>query len=74
MYSTNLDNPAEGLTEPAFVATFAFFLVAMALLCVAYCIASLRTNVVFFLIFLTLIPTCESSPRSSSIDPPDLQQ
>lgn len=58
MYSTDSSDPAQGLTQPAFFATFSFFLVAMALLCCVYCVASLRTNVVFFLIFLTLIPTC----------------
>ncbi|KAJ9640832.1 hypothetical protein H2204_003121 [Knufia peltigerae] len=57
MYSTDSSDPAQGLTQPAFFATFSFFLVAMALLCCVYCVASLRTNVVFFLIFLTLIPT-----------------
>ncbi|OQV07602.1 hypothetical protein CLAIMM_12009 [Cladophialophora immunda] len=55
-YSKDLSNPAEGLSEPAFFATFGFFLVAMTLLVTVFCIASLRTNVVFFTIFLTLIP------------------
>ncbi|KIW21432.1 hypothetical protein PV08_02012 [Exophiala spinifera] len=57
MYSTDASNPAEGLAQPAFFATFAVFLVAMAILTVVYCIASLRTNVIFFIIFLMLIPT-----------------
>ena len=49
--------------NPVFYATFAFFLVAMDLLCTVYCIAAIRTNVAFFLIFLALIPCCESHSR-----------
>ncbi|KAH7202976.1 GPR1/FUN34/yaaH family-domain-containing protein [Fusarium oxysporum] len=56
-YSVDANNPAEGLKESAFFATFAFFLFAMALLCVVFFVASIRTNVLFFLIFLLLIPT-----------------
>ncbi|KAH7237988.1 GPR1/FUN34/yaaH family-domain-containing protein [Fusarium solani] len=56
-YSVDANNPAEGLKEPAFFATFAFFLFAMALLCVVFLVASIRTNALFFLIFLLLIPT-----------------
>lgn len=47
---------AEGLQEPAFNASFAFFHLFMGLLCFIYMICALRTNVVFFLIFLTLVP------------------
>ncbi|KAK5129681.1 hypothetical protein LTR08_002973 [Meristemomyces frigidus] len=47
---------AEGLTEPAFNASFAFFLLFMGVLCFVYMICALRTNVVFFLIFATLTP------------------
>ena len=46
---------AAGLETVGFNASFAFFLVFMGLLCVIYLICSLRTNVVFVIIFLTLI-------------------
>lgn len=36
--------------------TAAFFQLWMGVLCVIYLICSLRTNVVFFIIFLTLVP------------------
>ena len=36
---------------------FAFFLCSMGLLCSIYCIASTRTNLVFFFIFLLLVAT-----------------
>lgn len=49
--------PAEGLETPAFNASFAFFLVFMGLLCFLYMILALRTNLVFFLIFLFLVPS-----------------
>jgi uncharacterized protein len=38
-----------------FNSSFAFFLLAMGFLCFLYMILALRTNVVFFLIFLTLV-------------------
>ena len=47
-------NPA-GLAVPAFNASFAFFQVFMALICFIFLICSLRTNIVFFVIFLTLV-------------------
>ncbi|KAL8853748.1 MAG: hypothetical protein Q9221_001391 [Calogaya cf. arnoldii] len=50
----NPGNPA-GLEVPAFNAGFAFFLVFMGLICFIFLICSLRTNIVFFVIFLTLI-------------------
>ena len=46
---------AAGLLSPTFNASFAFFLLFMAVLCFLYFILSLRTNVVFALIFFTLI-------------------
>lgn len=49
-------SPAEGLTTVGFNASYAFFLLFMALLCLIYFICSLRTNLVFAIIFLTLIP------------------
>jgi len=54
-YSTT-GNPAEGLTTVGFNASFAFFLVFMGLLCLVFMICSLRTNIVFFGIFATLVP------------------
>ncbi|KAJ5112208.1 hypothetical protein N7532_000253 [Penicillium argentinense] len=56
-YSPNPHNPALGLSEPGFFATFGFFLVAMTLVIFFFAIASVRTNLVFFTVFLTLIPT-----------------
>lgn len=54
-YSTNPAEPALGLQTVGFNSSFAFFLLFMGLLCVVYFICSLRTNVVFMVIFLTLI-------------------
>lgn len=42
--------------DPTFASTFAFFQVYMGMLCFVYLIISLRTNIIFFLIFLFLIP------------------
>lgn len=50
------DSAADGLTEPAFNASFAFFLLWMGVLCFVYMICALRTNVVFLGIFFFLIP------------------
>jgi succinate-acetate transporter protein len=55
-YSTT-GTAAEGLEEPQFYATFGFLLVAMTMLCAIYTFASIRTNMVFFAILLTLTPT-----------------
>ncbi|KAJ9620642.1 hypothetical protein H2203_007851 [Taxawa tesnikishii (nom. ined.)] len=55
-YSTDVNNPAEGLTAVGFNASFAFFQLFMGLLCLVYFICSLRTNITFAIIFLTLIP------------------
>jgi len=46
---------AAGLSAAAFNASFAFFLLFMGLLCLIYLICSLRTNVTFVVIFLTLV-------------------
>lgn len=51
----NATSAAEGLTTVGFTASFGFFLLFMGLLCVVYLICSLRTNVVFVVIFLTLV-------------------
>ncbi|CAK4033212.1 GPR1 FUN34 -class plasma membrane [Lecanosticta acicola] len=50
------DPVASGLQTTGFNASFAFFLVFMGVLCFLYMILALRTNVVFFLIFMTLVP------------------
>ncbi|KAM0718832.1 hypothetical protein Q7P37_005904 [Cladosporium fusiforme] len=57
-YATDpITNPAEGLTTTGFNATFAFFMLWMGFLCFIYMICALRTNIVFFLIFLFLVPS-----------------
>lgn len=60
LYSTT-GTAADGLQEPQFYATFSFFLVAMTVLCAVFTVASIRTNMVFFAIFLLLVPCCELS-------------
>jgi len=49
-------HPATASSNPEFAATFAFFQVYMGLLCLIYLVCSLRTNIVFFGIFGTLVP------------------
>jgi len=44
-----------GIAGEPFNASFAFILVFMGVLCFVYMIVSLRTNLVFFLIFVTLV-------------------
>lgn len=48
-------NPAEGLTSEGFNASLGFFLVFMGVLCFVYLICALRTNLVFVVIFFTLV-------------------
>ena len=50
------EEPATAVTNPTFNATFAYFQVYMAVLCFVYFIIALRTNIVFVLIFLLLVP------------------
>lgn len=50
------NDPAASASNPTFAHTFAFFQVYMGLLCFVYCIISVRTNIIFFLIFLLLVP------------------
>jgi succinate-acetate transporter protein len=45
----------DGLSTVGFTASFGFFLLFMGLLCFIYLICSLRTNVVFVVIFFTLV-------------------
>jgi len=54
-YSSDGLNQAEGLGTAGFANSFSFFLVFMGLLCLIYLIASIRTNIVFFGIFLSLV-------------------
>jgi len=49
------DDPAKAATDPVFASTFAFFHVYMGVLCFVYMIVALRTNIVFVLIFATLV-------------------
>ncbi|KAF2714197.1 GPR1/FUN34/YaaH-class plasma membrane protein [Pleomassaria siparia CBS 279.74] len=53
-YSTT-GNPADGLNSNGFRSSFAFFFLAMGIMCFIYLICSIRTNMVFFMIFLTLV-------------------
>ncbi|GKT45339.1 protein alcS [Colletotrichum spaethianum] len=46
---------AAGLTTQGFNASFGFITLAMAMICVVFLVCSLRTNIVFFIIFLTLV-------------------
>ncbi|KAK6432622.1 hypothetical protein LTR95_011203 [Oleoguttula sp. CCFEE 5521] len=56
-YSPDPSIPGEGLATTGFNASFAFFLLFMGLLCFIYFICALRTNVVFVLIFILLVPS-----------------
>lgn len=49
-------NPATASSDPVFAATFAYFQVYMGVLCFIYMIVAIRTNIVFVLIFLLLVP------------------
>ncbi|RAL61286.1 hypothetical protein DID88_010365 [Monilinia fructigena] len=54
LYAPADGTPADGLTTVGFNASFGFFLVFMAVLCLIYLVCSLRTNIVFVVIFFTL--------------------
>jgi succinate-acetate transporter protein len=54
-YSPDPSLPGEGLATVGFNSSFAFFQVFMGLLCFIYLICSIRTNVVFMVIFLSLV-------------------
>ncbi|OQV04108.1 hypothetical protein CLAIMM_09047 [Cladophialophora immunda] len=49
-------HPATSSMNPTFANTFAFFMIYMGVLCFIYLICSLRTNICFVLIFLSLVP------------------
>ncbi|KAJ9643335.1 hypothetical protein H2204_002231 [Knufia peltigerae] len=48
-------NPAQASSDPVFAATFAYFHVYMGVLCFVYLVCALRTNIIFVLIFATLV-------------------
>ncbi|KAK5089280.1 hypothetical protein LTR70_006795 [Exophiala xenobiotica] len=50
------DDPHASAADPTFMSTFGFFQVYMGVLCFVYCVISIRTNIIFFLIFLLLVP------------------
>lgn len=58
-YSSDPSNPAEGLSNPAFFSTVAFFLMAMSLLCFIFMLSALRINIAFCCAFAGLIPSCK---------------
>ncbi|KAI9651245.1 hypothetical protein NHQ30_001283 [Ciborinia camelliae] len=55
LYAPAGGTPADGLTTVGFNASFGFFFIFMAVLCLIYLVCSLRTNVVFVVIFFTLV-------------------
>lgn len=48
---------ADGLSTVGFRSGFAFILISLGIMCLIYLVCSIRTNVVFFMIFLTLVFT-----------------
>lgn len=48
-------NPAAGLESVGFNASLGFFLIFMGVLCLVYLVCALRTNIVFVVIFFTLV-------------------
>ncbi|KAF5868757.1 putative plasma membrane protein [Botrytis fragariae] len=55
LYSPPGGTPTDGLKTVGFNASFGFFFVFMGVLCLIYLVCSLRTNVVFVIIFFTLV-------------------
>lgn len=55
LYAPAGEPETAGLSTVGFTASFGFFLVFMGVLCFVYLICSLRTNVCFVVIFLTLV-------------------
>jgi succinate-acetate transporter protein len=49
-------HPNKASSNPEFADSFAFFMIYMGVLCFIFLICSLRTNLVFFLIFACLVP------------------
>ncbi|KAI9678340.1 MAG: hypothetical protein M1817_006286 [Caeruleum heppii] len=56
-YSADAANPAAGLQTEGYQASFGFYMLFMAVLCLIYLVCALRTNIVFVLIFLGLFMT-----------------
>jgi succinate-acetate transporter protein len=54
-YAPSGQSEAAGLQTVGFNASFGFFLVFMGVLCLVYLVCSLRTNIVFVVIFFTLL-------------------
>jgi len=54
-YATNANEPATGLATDGFRSGFAFFFISMGIMCLIYLVCSIRTNICFFMIFLTLV-------------------
>ncbi|KAF1946872.1 hypothetical protein EJ02DRAFT_499716 [Clathrospora elynae] len=55
-YATPGDASSTGLASVGFNVGVAYFLICMGILCLVYLICSIRTNLIFFLIFFTLVP------------------
>lgn len=55
-YSPDPSMPAEGANQAGFVNAFAYFLLFMGLLDFVFVLCSLRTNVILFMILLSLVP------------------
>ena len=56
-YASTDKTAGTGAESPVFQAAFGFFLVFMGVLCLVYLVCSIRTNLVFFTIFLVLVPS-----------------
>lgn len=54
-YAPTGEPAAAGIATPAFLNSFAYFYLSMGILCFIYMILALRTNAIFFGIFLTLV-------------------
>ncbi|SCN65932.1 uncharacterized protein FFB20_12391 [Fusarium fujikuroi] len=60
IYSTT-ESAVDGLDNPQFYATFSFILVTMTILCALLTVASIRTNIVWFFMFVLLTAYCKIS-------------
>lgn len=50
------NHPDQASSDPGFANSFAFFMIYMGVLCFIFLVCSVRTNLVFFLIFACLVP------------------
>jgi len=55
-YRNPADETSTGLEAVGFNVGVAYFMICMGLLCLVYLVCSIRTNLIFFLIFFTLVP------------------